>query len=190
MQTTSIVQLLPSAAKQDTTTDDAARTALDQTVKLLKSAVPFQLPVRIVTGHLPPTEIIHHDSDERYVGVFLRWHADFISKPTWDIDDVTEFVSTVRNVVVVDQIADLFESKPKLIPNSLRKRVQDIRGRQLLVAGKAAPRPAGGPVVDDQGAEAGVGDVDHRPVKAQVAHPGARWQDVVVEPQHFENPSV
>jgi hypothetical protein len=34
-------------------------------------------------------------------------------------------------------------------------RQEDIRGRQLLVAGKAAPRPAGEPLVDNQGAEAG-----------------------------------
>jgi hypothetical protein len=102
-------------------TDDVASNALRQTVKLLKAGLPFMLPVLIVTGDRSPLEIADEDSSEPYARILLRWYADFILHPAWEIDEVSDFVSQVRSAIA-GQIAIFFKQRPGAAPRSLRER--------------------------------------------------------------------
>jgi hypothetical protein len=120
MATTPIANLLTKAECDLSVADDTASEALSQTVKLLKAAIPFLLPVRIVTGHLSPLEIAREDSREPYTQILFEWFTEFASNPRWEIDDLTDFISLVRHAVA-DQIAYFLEQRCSAVPLSLRK---------------------------------------------------------------------
>jgi hypothetical protein len=120
MATTPIANLLANAQRDLSVADDIASAALSQTVKLLKAAIPFLLPVRIVTGHLSPLEIAREDSEEPYTQILLEWFTGFTSNPRWEIDDLTDFISLVRHAVA-DQIAYFLEQRRSAVPLSLGK---------------------------------------------------------------------
>jgi hypothetical protein len=123
MKPTSIADLLGSARKGLDVTDAISSESLHHAVKLLKAALPFMLPVRIVTGHLSPTEIEREDSDQPYAGILLHWYTEFASSPAPCIDSLREFVGTVRGTVD-DHIAGFFEQWKNPIALSFRKRNQ------------------------------------------------------------------
>jgi hypothetical protein len=123
MKPTSIADLLGSARKGLDVTDAILSESLHHAVKLLKAALPFMLPVRIVTGHLSPTEIEHEDSDQPYAGILLHWYAEFASNRASCIDNLRDFVGTVRDTVD-GQIADFFDQWKNPIALSFRNRNQ------------------------------------------------------------------
>ncbi|MFL9908278.1 hypothetical protein PQR75_01875 [Paraburkholderia fungorum] len=123
MKPTSIADLLGCARKGLGVTDVISSESLHHAVKLLIAALPFLLPVRIVTGHLSPAEIEREDSDQPYAGILLHWYAEFASNPALCIDSLTDFVGSVR-CTVDDQITGFFERRLYPIAQSFRKRNQ------------------------------------------------------------------
>jgi len=104
--------------------DCPASIALDKAVEILKAAVPFQLPVRIVTGDLPACDIVLENAKEPYSGVLLRWLAAFAEKPALEGTDLKDFISLVRNVSS-DRISRAFEQEQPVPPVLARTRAQD-----------------------------------------------------------------
>lgn len=102
-------------------TDNADSAALDQVVKLLKAALPFLLPVGIVTGHQPPGDIAQEAADQPFIDVLVHWYGDFLRNPTWEIDDLTDFISFIRNVMG-SHFSSFLEQQQSVIPISLRRR--------------------------------------------------------------------
>jgi len=118
--------------------------ALDKAVEILKAAVPFQLPVRIVTGDLPACDIVLENAKEPYSGVLLRWLAAFAGKPALEGTDLKNFISLVRNVSS-DRIARAFEQEQPMPPGLVRTRAQDecdiCDGVMLQWLGNADAKP-------------------------------------------------
>lgn len=123
MTTTRIADLLANTQRDLGVADDIAAGALTQTVMLLKAAIPFLLPVRIVTGHLPSLEIGYECADKPYANILLGWFAGFATHPKWEIDDLIDFVCVVRHTVS-DQIEHFLKQKQTDVPQSLRKLAQ------------------------------------------------------------------
>lgn len=99
MTTRCIADLLTGKQSDLDLADDIAVQALNKTVTLLKAAVPFMLPVCIVTGHLAPLEIANESAEEPYTPILLAWFECFATNPKWEIDDLTDFISMLRNGV-------------------------------------------------------------------------------------------
>ncbi|VBM56249.1 Uncharacterised protein [Burkholderia pseudomallei] len=123
MKATLIADLIANVSEEVSVSHEAAANALNKTVQLLKAGLPFMLPVRVVTGHLPPDAVKYEDAEQPYVGVLLRWYANFISHPACEIDDLTDFIAMVRHTVA-DQIEHFLEQRQSNAPRSLRKRNQ------------------------------------------------------------------
>lgn len=123
MTTTSIADLLTNTQRDLRVTDDIAAGALTETVKLLKAAIPFLLPVRIVTGHFSPLEIAREAADVPYTQIALKWFIEFATHPKWEVDDLTDFIGKARHVVS-DQIEHFLKQKQSDVPPSLRKLAQ------------------------------------------------------------------
>jgi hypothetical protein len=123
MEPTRIATQLAQIQRDPGVSDDMASNALRQAVKLLKAAVPFMLPIPIVTGDRSPLDIAQEDSEEPYARILFAWYADLITHPAWEMDEVSHFVSEVRSAVN-DQIASFLERRQGTIPLSLRKLTQ------------------------------------------------------------------
>ncbi|MBN3804967.1 hypothetical protein GXB81_18195 [Paraburkholderia sp. Ac-20336] len=124
MTTMLIADMLADAEFDLSVADRSVSIALDKSVDVLKSAVPFQLPVRIVTCDLPARDIVLEDARELYSGVLLRWLAVFAEKPVLEGADLKDFIYLVRNVSS-DKISRAFEQKRPVPPGLLRKRIRD-----------------------------------------------------------------
>jgi hypothetical protein len=88
-------------------------------VALLKAAVPFRLPIPILTGNVPPTAIGLEDSHEPYAGILVRWYSELLSHPV-RIDVVAEVIVVIRGAV--DAWFWHFLEAQGSIPLLLRKR--------------------------------------------------------------------
>jgi hypothetical protein len=119
-----IADMLTNAGFDLSVADCPVSIALHKSVEVLKSAVPFQLPVRIVTGDLPARDIVLEDAREPYSGLLLRWLADFAWKQVLEGTDLKEFISLVRNVSS-DKISRAFEQERPVSPGLARTRAQD-----------------------------------------------------------------
>ncbi|WP_429433755.1 hypothetical protein [Paraburkholderia sp. GAS33] len=118
-----IADMLADAGFDLPVADCPVSIALEKAVEVLKSAVPFQLPVRIVTGDLPVRNIVLEDAREPYSGVLLRWHAVFTKRPTLDGTDLKDFIAIVRDVSS-NEIAHALEQKRPVISVLTRTRTQ------------------------------------------------------------------
>lgn len=119
-----ISDVLADAGFNLSAADRSPTIALDKAVEILKAAVPFLLPVRIVTGDLPARDIVLEDAKEPYSGVLLRWLAVFVKQPALEGADLTDFISLVRNVSS-DRISRAFEQERPVPPTLARTRAQD-----------------------------------------------------------------
>ncbi|CAB3804278.1 hypothetical protein LMG28614_05996 [Paraburkholderia ultramafica] len=123
MAPTRIADLLANTQRDLDVAGDIAAGALTQTVKLLKAALPFLLPVRVVTGHLSPLDIVHEASGEPYTKILLTWFIGFAKNPKWEIDDLIDFIGMARRAVS-DRIENFLKQKKCNVPRSLRKLAQ------------------------------------------------------------------
>ncbi len=94
-----IADLLQQIQHGISTRDNIASAALHQSVSLLKAALPFQLPIPILTGHVPPTAIGLEDSHEPYAGILVRWYSELASRPTHSINVVADVIVVIRGAV-------------------------------------------------------------------------------------------
>jgi len=119
-----IADVLADAAIDLSARDGSATTAIADAVEVLKAAVPFLLPVRIVTGHVPASNIVLEDANEPYCAILLRWFAVFVNKPTLEGADLVELICRVRDVCS-DRISREFQRKRPPVHDLLRKRALD-----------------------------------------------------------------
>lgn len=78
---------------------EVAPVALRQSVALLRAALPFQLPIPILTGSSPDVEIEREDSREPYAGILVRWYSELLTHPVCRIEVVMDVLGEIRSAV-------------------------------------------------------------------------------------------
>jgi len=99
MTKTRIADLLEYARDAIGAHDEVTSVALRQSVALLRAALPFQLPIPILTGRRPDAEIEREDSREPYAGILVRWYRELLTPPIHRIDIVVDVLGQIRSAV-------------------------------------------------------------------------------------------
>lgn len=121
---TRIADLLEHARDVAGRHDEVASMALRQSVTLLRAALPFQLPIPILTGRCPDTKIECEDSREPYAGILARWYSELLSHSIHHIEIMVDTVGAIRGAVDA-RFWNHLEGMDSL-PLTLRKRTHAV----------------------------------------------------------------
>jgi hypothetical protein len=119
-----IADLLAIAGFDLSAADGSETKSIVHAVEVLKAAVPFMLPVRIVTGHRPAIDIVRENASEQYAGTLLHWVRIFAANPNPDMGHLTTLICLVRRFLM-EQIAIVWEERRPVVPGMRRKRAND-----------------------------------------------------------------